>query len=90
MGRMVAWLLSRLCPAASKVALLLGSHRYLCQEQCEISFRSYLREAAPQFHVLETLVSLEDPQLAQSAALNCCTSTPTWRASMSQGVASRA
>lgn len=69
MGRMAAWLLSRLCPAASKVALLLGSHRYLCQEQCEISFRSYLREAAPQFHVLETLVSLEDPQLAQNAAL---------------------
>lgn len=69
MGRMAAWLLSRLCPAASKVALLLGSHRYLCQEQCEISFRSYLREAAPQVHVLETLVSLEDPQLAQNAAL---------------------
>ena len=69
MGRMAAWLLSRLCPAASKVALLLGSHRYLCQEQCEISFRSYLREAAPQFHVLETLVSLEDPQLAQNAVL---------------------
>ena len=68
-GRMAAWLLSRQCPAASKVALLLGSHRYLCQEQCEISFRSYLREAAPQFHVLETLVSLENPQLAQNAVL---------------------
>ena len=69
MGRMAAWVLSRLCPARSKVALLLGSHRYLCQEQCEISFRSYLREVAPTFQVLETLVSLEDTRLAQNATL---------------------
>lgn len=68
MGRTAAWVLSRLCPAHSKVALLLGSHRYLCQEQCEISFRSYLREVVPTFHVLETMVSLEDTQLAQNAA----------------------
>lgn len=67
MGRTAAWVLSRLCTPGSKVALLLGSHRYLCQEQCEISFRSYLREAAPTFQVLETLVSLEDTQLAQNA-----------------------
>ncbi len=69
MGRMAAWLLSRLCPVHSKVALLLGSHRYLCQEQCEISFRSYLREVAPTLQVLETMVSLEDTRLAQNAAL---------------------
>jgi LacI family transcriptional regulator len=69
MGQMAAWMLSRLCPAGSKVALLLGSHRYLCQEQCEISFRAFLRESAPTFTVLETLVSLENTQLAQSAVL---------------------
>lgn len=68
MGRTAAWVLARLCRPHSKVALLLGSHRYLCQEQCEISFRAYLREVAPTLHVLETMVSLEDTQLAQNAA----------------------
>lgn len=68
-GRTAAWAISRLCAGPGKVGLILGSHRYLCQEQCEISFRSYLREYAPEFQLLETLVSLEDNALAQEATL---------------------
>ncbi|MFC3532983.1 LacI family DNA-binding transcriptional regulator [Vogesella facilis] len=68
-GRTAAWAISRLAPRPGKVGLILGSHRYLCQEQCEISFRAYLREYAPQFQVLETLPSLEDVNLAQQATL---------------------
>lgn len=68
-GRMAAWTISRLSAGPGKVGLILGSHRYLCQEQCEISFRSYLREYAPEFQLLETLVSLEDNALAQEATL---------------------
>lgn len=68
-GRTAAWAISRLCAGPGKVGLILGSHRYLCQEQCEVSFRSYLRECAPEFQVLETLVSLEDKALAQEATL---------------------
>lgn len=68
-GSMAAWAVSRLATGPGKVGLILGSHRYLCQEQCEISFRSYLREHAPAFQVLETLVSLEDQALAQEATL---------------------
>ncbi|MDR7305774.1 LacI family DNA-binding transcriptional regulator [Rhodoferax saidenbachensis] len=69
MGRMAAWSVAQLCPQPGKVGLLLGSHRYVCQEECEASFRSYLREYAPQFQVLETLVSLEDVELARKATL---------------------
>jgi len=69
MGSTAAWSISKLCKRPGKVGLILGSHRYLCQEQCEISFRSYLRENAPDFQVLETLVSLENVALAQSATL---------------------
>lgn len=68
-GRTAAWAISHLSPRPGKVGLILGSHRYLCQEQCEISFRSYLREYAPEFQLLETLVSLEDNALAQEATL---------------------
>ncbi len=68
-GRTAAWILSRLCRRPGKVGLILGSHRYLCQEQCEVSFRSYLREAAPGFQVLESMVSLEDVGLAHAATL---------------------
>ena len=68
-GRSAAWALSRLCRTPGPVGLILGSHRYLCQEQCEVSFRSYLREFAPDFPVLETLVSLENTEVAQQATL---------------------
>jgi len=69
MGRSAAWAMAKLCPRPGKVGLILGSHRYLCQEQCEVSFRSYLRESAAPFVVLETMVSLEDTNLAQAATL---------------------
>jgi len=68
-GRTAAWAISRLARRAGKVAVFVGSHRYLGQETSEISFRSYLREHAPQFHVLDTLVNLEDVQLAHEATL---------------------
>lgn len=67
-GRSAAWTMAKLA-TPGKVGLILGSHRYLCQEQCEISFRAYLREYAPQLQVLETLPSLEDKDLAQAATL---------------------
>lgn len=69
MGRTAAWAIAKLCKRPGKIGLILGSHRYLCQEQCEISFRSYLRENAAEFQVLETLVSLEDGALARAATL---------------------
>jgi LacI family transcriptional regulator len=69
-GRTAAWTISRLSRTPGKVAVMLGSHRYLCQEQAEISFRGYMREYAPDFEVMETLISLEDVHLAHEATLD--------------------
>ena len=66
-GRTAAWTISRLAKKPGKVGILLGSHRYLSQETAEISFRSYMRENAPQFQLLEPLVNLDDHRIAYEA-----------------------
>ncbi len=66
-GRTAAWAISRLARRGGEVGVFVGSHRYLGQETCEIAFRSYLREHAPQFRVLDTRVNLEDERLAFEA-----------------------
>ena len=68
-GRTAAWLIARAARRAGKVGIIVGSHRYLCQETAEISFRSYFREHAAAFHVLEPLMNLEDARIAQAATL---------------------
>ena len=71
-GRSAAWMIaktaSRTTPnGPGKVGIIVGTHRYLCQETAEISFRSYFREHAPGFRLLESLVNLEDARIAQEA-----------------------
>jgi len=76
-GRTAAWMIaktaSRITPngpgpnGPGKVGIIVGTHRYLCQETAEISFRSYFREHAPEFRLLESLVNLEDARIAQEA-----------------------
>ncbi|RZS52914.1 LacI family DNA-binding transcriptional regulator [Sphaerotilus mobilis] len=69
-GRTAAWTISRMAPVPGPVAVFVGSYRYLGQEVCEMSFRAYLREQAPAFRVLDTLVNLEDDQLAYETTLD--------------------
>jgi LacI family transcriptional regulator len=69
-GRSAAWAIAGLAKRPGKVAIFVGSHRYLCQDVCEVAFRSYFRETAPRFELLETLTSLEDERLAFEATLN--------------------
>jgi len=63
-GRTAAWAIARLSRRPGKVGIMVGDHRYLCQELTEISFRSYFREVAPQFEVIETLLTLESAEHA--------------------------
>ena len=42
-----------------KVACFVGSHRFHGHELREIGFRSYFRENAPEFEVVDTLINLE-------------------------------
>lgn len=65
-GRTAAWSLAHLCRGDSrKVGFVIGSHRYRCQELNEIGFRSYFRELAPSFRVLEPVNTLEDISRAE-------------------------
>jgi LacI family transcriptional regulator len=69
-GRTAAWAVSRLTRRdEGTVGVFVGTPRYLGQESCEISFRSYLREHAPGLRVLDTQINLEDKQLAYEATL---------------------
>lgn len=67
-GRTAGWAIARLSKTPGKVGILLGSHRYLCQELCEISFRSYFREKHPEFELLESILCLEEAGVAREAA----------------------
>ena len=55
-GRTAAWLIAKAASRAGKIGIIVGSHRYLCQETAEISVRAWLRENAPAFETLEPLV----------------------------------
>jgi len=52
-GRTAGWAVAHMARAGGRVAILVGSHRYLCQDVAEMSFRSYMREHAPGFGVME-------------------------------------
>ena len=69
-GRTAAWAVSHLCKRPGHVGIFVGSHRYRCQEACEMSFRSYFREHAPDFRLLEPRTSLEDVRYAYESTLD--------------------
>jgi LacI family transcriptional regulator len=69
-GRIAGWTISRLARQAGKIGILVGSHRYLNQELSEISFRTYMREHAPEFQLLEPIVNLDDERIAYDAITN--------------------
>jgi LacI family transcriptional regulator len=67
-GRTAGWAVAHCARAPGPVGVLIGSHGYPGQEDREIGLRSYLRERAPQFHVVEPIVCLDDPELAAAGA----------------------
>jgi LacI family transcriptional regulator len=75
-GRTAAWLISRTAKRPGKIGILVGSHRYLSQEMAEISFRSYMREHAPEFQLLEPIISLDDERIAYEAVISMVASNP--------------
>lgn len=69
-GRTAGWVIARTAGRPGKVGILVGSHRYLGQELAEISFRSYFREHAPDFRLLEPLFNLDDDRIAYEATVD--------------------
>ena len=64
-GRTSAWAIANICKAPGKLGILVGNHRYRCQEMNESGFRSYFREFAPEFTLLEPLSTFETSAVAQ-------------------------
>lgn len=62
-GRTAAWMISRLSRTPGKVLLLLGGHRFHGHSLRETGFRTYMREYAPDFEVMDALINLETRQL---------------------------
>lgn len=58
-GRTAGWVAAHLLHQPGSVGVLVGDHRFTCQESCEISFRSYLREQDSTRRVLEPLKTHE-------------------------------
>ena len=56
-GRTAAWAIEQ-SAVPGKLGILVGNHRYRCQEMNESGFRSYFREHAPDFTLLEPLLDL--------------------------------
>jgi len=61
-GRTAAWMAQHLLRQPGCVGVLLGDHRFTCQESSEISFRSYLRESGISQRVLEPLKTHESAE----------------------------
>ncbi len=69
-GRTAAWAIAKTARRPGKVAVFVGSHRYHGHELREIGFRSYFREKAPEFQVIDTLINLETRQITHEATLD--------------------
>lgn len=66
-GRIAGWTISRLAKKPGKICILVGSHGYLNQELSEISFRTYMREHASDFQLLEPIINLDDESITYNA-----------------------
>lgn len=69
-GRIAASIIALSVDKPGKVAVFVGGHRWHGHELRETGFRSFLREKAPRFQTLETLVNLETRQLTYEATLD--------------------
>jgi LacI family transcriptional regulator len=64
-GRMSAWAFHKFSKAPGKIGILVGNHRFRCQEMNEAGFRSYFREFAPEFQLIESIPTFETRSVAE-------------------------
>jgi LacI family transcriptional regulator len=69
-GATAGWAMAKLCKRPGKIAVFVGNHRYLCQDMCEIRFRSYFRERAADFQVLDAITTFEESRYAYQSTLD--------------------
>lgn len=78
-GRVAAWTLTRGATAPGKLAIFVGGNRWHGHDLREVGFRSFVRENAPDFKMLDTLVNLEARQVTYEATLDIINRHPDLR-----------
>jgi LacI family transcriptional regulator len=78
-GRIAAHMIATAAHRGGKLAVFVGGYRWHGHELRETGFRSYMREMAPRFAVLDTLVNLETRQLTYEATLDLLARHPDLR-----------
>ncbi len=78
-GRIAAHMIATAAHKSGKLAVFVGGYRWHGHELRETGFRSYVREMAPRFTVLDTLVNLETRQLTYEATLDLLARHPDLR-----------
>ena len=78
-GRVAAWMITKSAPQPGKLAIFVGGNRWHGHDLREVGFRSYVRDNAPAFSVLDTLVNLETRQLTYEATLDLVQRHPDLR-----------
>ncbi|MGX9574233.1 LacI family DNA-binding transcriptional regulator [Mesorhizobium sp. f-mel] len=69
-GRTAAWMFSKAAKRPGKVAVFAVSERYQAHELREIGFRSYFRESAPTFEVLDIPINVGTRRITYEATLD--------------------
>jgi len=75
-GRMSAWAFHKFSRKPGKIGVLVGNHRFRCQEMNEAGFRSYFREFAPEFQLIESIPTFETRSVAQEVTEHLLTQHP--------------
>lgn len=75
-GRTSAWTFANICKTPGKIGILMGNPRYRNQEMNETGFRSYFREHAPDFTLLEPISTFESAAVAQEMTEKLLTDHP--------------
>ncbi|WKN21859.1 LacI family DNA-binding transcriptional regulator [Azotobacter vinelandii] len=75
-GRTAAWFVAQLARQPGAVALMVGSQRFQCQELCELSFRSFLREHSEDWELPAPRLTLEDETFAYENTLDLLSGQP--------------
>jgi LacI family transcriptional regulator len=78
-GRIAAHMIATASHQSGKIAVFVGGYRWHGHELRETGVRSYFREHAPQFQILDTLINLETRQLTYEATLDLLSRHPDLR-----------
>jgi len=75
-GRLAAWMITNTVRDPGKLAIFVGGNRWHGHDLREVGFRSFVRENAPSFSVLDALVNLETRQVTYEATLDLISRRP--------------